>query len=110
MKPADINAALQQTLDPDPKVRRAALLGLCPCHVRSNHAAIWDRLFEMKGDADAGVRSIVLHNLCDGSPHARQQEVLEAVEVLAKDPIPKLRRRARRALANYHRTGRINQE
>ncbi len=107
---AKIAQALERTYDPDPKVRRAGLLQLCPCHVRADFPAIWDRLFELRRDHDAGVRSLVLHSLCDGSPRAREAEVLEAVEGIARDPDPKLRRRARRALAVYRRTGRINQE
>ena len=103
----DIAAALEQTRDPDPKVRRAALLPLCPCHVRSDVTRIWDRIFEMQSDADPGVRSIVLHQLTDGSPKAREAEVLEAIEQLAQDPDLKIRRRARRALSEYRRSGKI---
>ena len=107
MHPQDIAAALAQTHDPDPKLRRAALLSLCPCHVRTDVTKIWDRLFEMQTDEDTGVRSVVLHNLTDGSPRSREAEVVEALERLANDSDPKLRRRARRALSEYRRTGRI---
>ena len=107
MHPNDINSALSETHDEDPKVRRAALLSLCPCHVRSDVDRIWDRMFEMQTDEDSGVRSIILHNLTDGSPRSRKTEVVEALERLANDPDPKLRRRARRSLSEYRRTGRI---
>ena len=107
MHPNDIAAALAQTHDANPKLRRAALLTLCPCHVRSDVTQIWDRMFEMQVDEDPGVRSIVLHNLTDGSPRSREAEVVEALERLANDADPKLRRRARRALSEYRQTGRI---
>ena len=107
MHPHDISSALEKTYDEDPKARREALLTLCPCHVRSDVQEVWDRLMEMQSDDDAGVRSVVLHNLCDGSPHSREVEVVEALERLANDSDLKLRRRARRALATYRRTGRI---
>ena len=86
-----------------------ALLTLCPCHVRSDVTQIWDRMFEMQVDEDAGVRSIILHNLTDGSPRSRETEVVQALERLANDADPKLRRRARRALSAYRQTGRITE-
>ena len=107
MHPDDIAAAVEQSKDDDPKQRRAALMALCPCHVRADVKAVWDRLLEMQTDEDAGVRSLVLHCLTDGSPRSREQEVVAALEGLANDPDPKLRRRARRALSDYRRTGRI---
>ena len=48
--------------------------------------------------------------LCDGSPRERESEVVAAVELLANDSDHKIRRRARRALAAYRRTGQINVE
>ena len=110
MKSPEISELLEATRDTNPKMRKAALLRLCPCHVRSNHTEIWDRIIEMQSDSDAGVRSIVLHNLCDGSPRQRKDEVLAAVERLASDPDRNIRRRGRRALAIYRRTGIINVE
>ena len=110
MKSHEINQLLEATRDKNPKIRKSALLQLCPCHVRANHEEIWDRLFEIQTDSDSGVRSVVLHNLCDGSPREREDEVVAAVERLANDRDRKLRRRARNALASYRRTGIINVE
>lgn len=110
MKSQEILDLLEATENPNVKVRKAALLQLCPCHVRFNCDEVWNRIIELQSDSDAGVRSIVLHNLCDGSPRNRQDEVLAAVECLANDPDRKIRRRARNALAIYHRTGSINTE
>ena len=41
-------------------------------------------MFEMRDDPDAGVRSLVFHALCDGSPSSRETEVVTAVEALQK--------------------------
>ena len=98
---------MQRTFDLDPKVRRSGLLDLCPCHIRADVPSIWDRIFEMLSDDDPGVRSIILHCLTDGSPRSRQDEVVAALEFYTRDEDRKLRRRARRALSIYHRTGRI---
>ena len=105
---ADIQAALAQTRAPDARTRRAGIRALCPCDVKSNEPAAWDRLLEMAADPDAGVRSAVLHALCDGSPNERQPEVVAALEALAHDDEPRIRRRARGVLAEYRRTGRVN--
>ena len=110
MKPIEIEELLQATRHDKPKIRKSALLDLCPCRVKANNVKIWDRLLAMRNDEDAGVRSIVLHNLCDGSPKERKEEIVNAVEELAQDQDRKLRRRARNALAVYRKSGVINSE
>ena len=110
MKPEAIEEALNQSHDRDPRTRRVALMALCPCKLRTDVPRVWDRLFEMQRDPESSVRSLVLHGLCDGSPHSRVREVVVAVETLAQDPDRRLRRRARAALTQYRRTGRINLE
>jgi hypothetical protein len=62
----------------------------------------------MVADPDTSVRSHVLHVLCDGSPRHRVDDVVCGLEALARDPDVKLRRRARKVLAHYRRTGRVN--
>jgi hypothetical protein len=62
----------------------------------------------MVSDEDAKVRGHVLHVLGDGSPKHREGEVVQAVERYWNDPDPGLRRRARKLLSSYRRTGRIN--
>ncbi len=109
MKPA-LQDALDRTRDRDPRIRRSALLELCPCRVRSDIPIVWERLLEMRSDPEASVRSIVLHSLCDGSPRSLEREVIQAVEDIANDSDRKLRRRARVTLAQYRKTGRINVE
>jgi HEAT repeat protein len=108
MVAADGAEPLELTRHPDPRVRRRALRELCPCDLKANRPAVWDRVIEMAGDPDARVRSAVLHSLCDGSPRERETEVVAALERLAGDADRGLRRRARQVLASYRRTGRVN--
>jgi hypothetical protein len=73
--------------------RKKALRELCPCHVKHNVKEFWDRIIEMTKDEDrtysqynvsyflsANVRYQVLHNLCDGSPLAKEDEIIAAIE------------------------------
>ena len=105
-----VQEVMQGTHDADPKVRAAALLQLCPCHIRTNVKEAWIRHFEIIHDSDVKVRSIALHNMCDGSPAELEADVVGAVEFLTRDSDKKLRRRARRVMAVYLRTGKINQD
>jgi hypothetical protein len=104
----DIGSFLAMTYDADPRVRRTAVTHLCPCHVKRNHGAVWDRMVAMATDADPAVRNGVLHVLTDGSPCSRQAEVVEVLQALHEDPDLKLRRKARKILAQYRRTGNLN--
>jgi hypothetical protein len=81
---------------------------LCPCHLKRNDAQVWDRLIAMATDDDPKVRSTVLHVLCDGSPRSREQEVIAALPRMQRDNDEGLRRRARKVLAQYRRTGTVN--
>ncbi len=62
----------------------------------------------MRHDPDPAVRYQVLHNLCDGSPTARETEVIEAIEDMHNDEDKYIRRRVHQVLANYRRTGKWN--
>lgn len=104
----DIHALMEWTLDADPEIRASAVRKLCPCELRTNHEGVWDRILEMASDEDVDVRRQILHLLADGSPRSRLTEVVLAFEGLEQDPDPKLRRRARKVLAVYRRTGKIN--
>ena len=108
MNAAKIDALLHQTRDSNPNVRRAAVRELCPCEVRSDISDVWDRILELASDSDVGVRRLVFHSMIDGSPRAREREVVDTIELLREDPSPKLRRQARKLIANYRRTGQIN--
>jgi len=105
---SEIDDLLQRTASLDESDRARALQSLCPCHVKRNETRVWDRVLELVNDPSAKVRSHVLHLLADGSPRERQDEVVQAVEKLQSDPDHRLRRRARKLLAQYRRGGRIN--
>ena len=96
------------TRDRDPRKRKWAVRQLCPCHLKRNDAQVWDRLIAMASDDDPHVRSTVLHVLCDGSPRSREQAVIAALQQMQHDTDVGLRRRARKVLAQYRRTGTVN--
>ena len=99
---------LRETYDADPALRKRAVRELCPCELKVNHSETWDRILELTCDRDVGVRRNALHTLIDGSPREREPEVVGALEGMRDDPDAKLRRHARKLLARYRRTGRIN--
>ena len=104
----DLPRLIEYSRDADPRVRTWAVNEMCPCDLRMDVPAVWDRLIEMVADPDVKVRSHVLHVLCDGSPRGRVNEVVGGLETLAHDSDVDLRRRARKVLAHYRRTGRVN--
>jgi hypothetical protein len=104
----DIEQLLALTASPDEAVRAAAVWTLCPCHVKRNEPAVWDRILSLVDDPSTKVRSFVFHFLADGSPRERETEVVAAIERFQHDPDKRLRRRARQLLAQYRRSGRIN--
>jgi hypothetical protein len=104
----EIERILDLTHDTDPKVRRLALKNLCSCHVRADVQPIWDRLHEMVDDPDPGVRFEVVHAFGDSSPNHRAHEIAAAVERLYNDPDLHLRKRVRKLLGHYRRTGSVN--
>ena len=62
----------------------------------------------MTEDPDSSVRSYVVHNLVDGSPSVRKEEVVATLERMQQDADFHLRRRVRRLVAYYRRTGTVN--
>jgi hypothetical protein len=105
---SEIPVLLEGTYDDDPRVRWQALRHLCPCHVKRNDEQVWNRAVTMATDPDPKVRDVVLHLLTDGSPRSREAEVVRVLEQMHHDPFPKLRRKARKILAHYRRTGEWN--
>ncbi|HVM08838.1 MAG TPA: HEAT repeat domain-containing protein [Acidimicrobiales bacterium] len=105
-----VEGFLALTYHDDPQVRQVAVRNLCPCHVQGDVPAVWDRLLEMTGDEDDGVRHDVLHTLVDGSPRRLRLAVVDALEQMVKDrSIRRSRRRfAQDALRRYHRTGQLD--
>jgi HEAT repeat protein len=103
-----IDTLLEQTADPNPKVRARAVESLCPCHVKRNDPRVWDRVLSLADDPALEVRRWVFHLLGDGSPREREAEVVAAIERFTKDADKNLRRRARQVLAQYRRGSTIN--
>jgi hypothetical protein len=68
------------TRHPDPKVRRRAVVSACSRHTKADYPQVWDCLLAVSRDPDSKVRSYVLHNLVDGSPSSRKDEVVAALE------------------------------
>ena len=103
-----ISEYIQRTYDPDPKRRKRALKELCPCHVRTDIPQVWARIFELLKDEDGAVRDQALHSLGDGSPGHMEERIVQAVEEMYNDPHPDVKKRARRMLNAYRRTGKWN--
>ena len=104
----DFDELMEATYSKNPTIRKKALKEFCPCHVKKDIEKIWDRILEMKTDESPVVRDQVVHSLCDGSPKERETEVIATLEELWNDPDERVRRRVRKALNAYRRTGNWN--
>src|SRR5215831_16375326 len=105
---AQVDELFELSRNRDPDVRRIAVKNLCPCHVRRNRPAVWQRLIEMSDDHIAGVRLDVLHDLTDGSPPDIAAEVRAVVDKLIDDPDRTVRGYAQFIRSRQIRSGRIN--
>ncbi len=103
---AEIDRALALTHDPEPRVRQAALMNLCPCRLRADVPEVWERVFELANDPDPKVRGQVVHTLIDGSPKRLEERAIGTLEAMRHDP--HARRGIGQLLARYRRTGRLN--
>ena len=65
------------------------------------------RLLELAGDPDPRVRGDVIHALTDSTPAPRVPAVIQALESRRNDPDAGIRRRVRKTLAHYRRTGKV---
>ena len=99
---------IRRTRDPDPIKRKRALKDLCPCHVRQDIPELWERIFECLEDEEGIVRDQALHALGDGSPAHLEERIVEAIENMYNDPHPDVKKKARRMLNSYRRTGKWN--
>jgi len=103
-----VQQALAASYDTDPLARRLAAKNLCPCHVRSNRAEVWERLIELANDPDPGVRSDALHALTDGAPKPYWPRIATVLNDRRRDDNPKIRRMAKRLLARQRSSGTFN--
>ena len=96
---------IELTRHENERVRLKATQQMCPCRVKYDEPAFWERLFVLAEDEDDAVRAQVLHNMCDGSPPGYEDKVTEALEIFNRDPNSEIRRKAHKVMASYLRTG-----
>ena len=89
------------------KERQVALRGLCTCHVQADDGEVWDTLIAMLDDPVVRVRAEALHAVTDSTPGTRVASVVDALEQHRNEPDDRLRRRIRKTLAHYRRTGKL---
>lgn len=103
----DIDGLLELTWSEESRVRQLACRNLCTCHVRADDGRVWTRLLELLGDPDPEVRGDVIHAITDSTPAPRVPAVVLALESRHNDPDAGIRRRVRKTLAHYRRTGKV---
>ena len=91
----------------DDAERQIALRNLCTCHVQADDDEVWATLLHMLDDPSPKVRTEAVHAVTDSTPATRVETVAAALEQRRDDADPKLRRRIRKTLAHYHRTGKL---
>jgi HEAT repeat protein len=106
----DLDALLELSRSEQPRARQLACRNLCTCHVRADDERVWARLLELVEDPDPLVRGDVLHAITDSTPAPRVPAVIQALESRHNDPDVGIRRRVRKTLAHYRRTGKVTDE
>lgn len=91
----------------DENDRQLALRNLCTCHVQADDDDVRATLLRMLDDPSLRVRAEAVHAITDSTPRTRIADVIAALELHRNEPDLKLRRRIRKTLAHYYRTGRI---
>lgn len=102
-----IDGLLELSWSQESRARRLACRNLCTCHVRADDDRVWTRLLELIGDPDPRVRGDVIHAITDSTPAPRVPAVIRALESRHNDPDGGIRRRVRKTLAHYRRTGKV---
>lgn len=102
-----LDRLLELSRSEESKARQLACKNLCTCHVRADDDRVWTRLLELVEDPDPRVRGDVIHAITDSTPAPRVQAVIQALDSCRNDPDERIRRRVRKTLAHYHRTGKV---
>jgi hypothetical protein len=102
-----IDQLLELSWSKESKVRQLACRNLCTCHVRADDSRVWTRLLELAGDPDPRVRGAVIHAITDSTPASRVAAVIQTLQARHNDPDAGIRRRVRKTLAHYRRTGKV---
>jgi hypothetical protein len=106
----DVDALLELSRSKESRARQLACRNLCTCHIRADDDRVWARLLELVADPDPLVRGDVLHAITDSTPAPRVPAVIQALESRHNDPDLGIRRRIRKTLAHYRRTGKVTDE
>jgi HEAT repeat protein len=102
-----LDGLLELSRSEESRARQLACKNLCTCHVRADDGRVWARLLELVEDPDPLVRRDVIHALTDSTPSLRVPAVIQALESRRNDPDERIRRRVRKTLAHYRRTGKV---
>ena len=102
-----LDRLLELSWSEESRVRQLACKNLCTCHVRADDDRVWTRLLELVEDPDPLVRGDVIHALTDSTPAPRVPAVIQALDSRRNDPDERIRRRVRKTLAHYRRTGKV---
>jgi len=102
-----LDGLLELSWSQESRARQLACRNLCTCHVRGDDNRVWTRLLELVGDPDPRVRGDVIHAITDSTPAPRVPAVIQALESRHNDPDAAIRRRVRKTLAHYRRTGKV---
>jgi hypothetical protein len=102
-----IDGLLELSRSEESRVRQLACRNLCTCQVQADDDRVWTRLLELIGDPDPLVRGDVIHAITDSTPAPRVPNVIEALESRHNDPDVGVRRRVRKTVAHYRRTGKV---
>jgi hypothetical protein len=65
-------------------------------------------VISLKNDPSDIVREQAVHNLCDGSPKEMEEKVIETLETMWNDQSEVVRKKVRKVLVGYRKTGRWN--
>lgn len=102
-----IDGLLDLSRSEQSRARQLACRNLCTCHVRADDDRVRTRLLELAEDPDPRVRGEVIHAITDSTPASRVPAVIQALESRHNDPDVGIRRRVRKTLAHYRRTGKV---
>ena len=102
-----LDGLLELSWSQESRARQLACRNLCTCHVRADDDRVWTRLLELVADPDPRVRGDVIHAITDSTPAPRIPAVIQALESRHNDPDAGIRRRVRKTLAHYRRTGKV---
>jgi hypothetical protein len=105
--PNSLDRLLELSRSQEGRARQLACRNLCTCHVRADDNRVWTRLLELVEDPSPRVRADVIHAMTDSTPATRVLAVIQALESRRNDPDERIRRRVRKTLAHYRRTGKL---